>query len=89
MPLVKDLLLLLADVAAGAPSEWEDAAAWKAQKREEDTSEETLHVAALELMAELVSVLSEGADKQQADAASGPRPSRGGPLIFYVYLVCL
>ncbi|CDJ46071.1 hypothetical protein, conserved [Eimeria brunetti] len=72
MPLVDDLLMLLADAAAASPSDWEDLTAWEAQAREEETGEETLHSVALHLMADVASMLCSSCSSQETGADGGP-----------------
>ncbi|CDJ32767.1 uncharacterized protein EMH_0077630 [Eimeria mitis] len=67
LPLVDDLLMLLADAAAASPSDWEDLTTWEAQTREEETGEETLHSVALQLMADIASMLCGSAQEPGAD----------------------
>lgn len=72
MPLVDDLLMLLADAAAASPSDWEDLATWEAQAREEEAGEETLHSVALQLMADIASMLCSSSSSQDPGADAGP-----------------
>ena len=69
--------MLLADAAAGVPSEWEDAGSWESQAREEETPEETLHSLALELMAETAATLCETSSGDDGVAALEIAPSGG------------
>ncbi|CDI85590.1 hypothetical protein, conserved [Eimeria praecox] len=82
MPLVDDLLMLLADAAAASPSDWEDLTTWEAQAREEETGEETLHSVALQLMADIASMLCSNCSSQDPGAdggsAEGGASSTGG-----------
>ncbi|CDJ28095.1 uncharacterized protein EMH_0037830 [Eimeria mitis] len=81
LPLVDDLLMLLADAAAASPSDWEDLTTWEAQTREEETGEETLHSVALQLMADIASMLCGSAQEPGADGgyAEAGTSSTGGP----------
>lgn len=90
MPLVNDLMLLLAEVAARAPNEEEDAAAWEAQAREDETPEETIRTVAVELMAEVASALCESSSHDHSGHAvpAGPAASRGEQFMFLI-LPCL
>lgn len=72
MALVDELLMLLADAAAASPCDWESAAAWESQAREEETGEETLHSVALQLMADIASMLCSSCSGQDHGADGGP-----------------
>lgn len=71
MPLVDDLLMLLADAAAASPSDWEDLTTWEAQAREEETGEDTLHSVALQLMADIASMVCSSCSLQDPGAEGG------------------
>ncbi|OEH77044.1 hypothetical protein cyc_04277 [Cyclospora cayetanensis] len=78
LPLVNDLLLILADAAVAAPAGLEDAAGWEAQAREEETPEETLHSVALELMAEAAAALCDNPGHDQG-APRNPQLEAASP----------
>ncbi|CDJ62423.1 hypothetical protein, conserved [Eimeria necatrix] len=80
MALVDELLMLLADAAATSPCDWENIAAWESQAREEETGEETLHSVALQLMADIASMLCSSGSGQDhgADGGSAGKSFSGG-----------